>query len=308
MLFAADVRKSAILDARGGIPKANDMRLFATLTSLALDTVTRNAYLEDPVVADAYKRAISSIDSVVRLSYEKSISNCGMGATEFPWTMILSNSARSLSEECRDKLAKGFHSGLFTSRDPAEQIALLQALMTSSGPNASGRSQSHDTQPSLSRPRQHSFSPYYNPYNPQLTPVTEQAQSTSSSTFPQEPGPTYPPTPFVPPIHSPPSAPYLPPSPFLPPNPFLPPGLSPQSSRYPSPDRATRVWNDESDDMVMLAPAHSAFAGFSGSNELHFRAGDVIEVLDRTYDWWWTGRLRDRIGLFPVDYVVREKD
>uniref|UniRef100_A0A3Q3XHJ9 Osteoclast-stimulating factor 1 n=1 Tax=Mola mola TaxID=94237 RepID=A0A3Q3XHJ9_MOLML len=39
-------------------------------------------------------------------------------------------------------------------------------------------------------------------------------------------------------------------------------------------------------------------------DELGFRAGDVIEVLDRSDASWWKGRLRGNSGLFPANYTM----
>ncbi|XP_020788842.2 GRB2-related adapter protein 2a isoform X1 [Boleophthalmus pectinirostris] len=38
-------------------------------------------------------------------------------------------------------------------------------------------------------------------------------------------------------------------------------------------------------------------------DELEFRAGDIIEVLDRNDPSWWTGKLRGKTGLFPANYT-----
>lgn len=38
--------------------------------------------------------------------------------------------------------------------------------------------------------------------------------------------------------------------------------------------------------------------------ELSFNKGDVIKVIDRMYDEWYTGAVDGRIGIFPVSYVV----
>ncbi|KAL2101389.1 hypothetical protein ACEWY4_003150 [Coilia grayii] len=38
-------------------------------------------------------------------------------------------------------------------------------------------------------------------------------------------------------------------------------------------------------------------------DELGFKAGDVIEVLDCTDSLWYRGRLRGRVGLFPANYT-----
>ncbi|KAM4535558.1 GRB2-related adapter protein 2a [Fundulus diaphanus] len=39
-------------------------------------------------------------------------------------------------------------------------------------------------------------------------------------------------------------------------------------------------------------------------DELGFCAGDVIDVLDRSDQSWWRGRLRGQSGLFPANYTV----
>jgi hypothetical protein len=41
-------------------------------------------------------------------------------------------------------------------------------------------------------------------------------------------------------------------------------------------------------------------------DELTFKAGDMIEVLETGDDGWWKGRLYGRVGLFPVNYVKVE--
>jgi signal transducing adaptor molecule len=38
--------------------------------------------------------------------------------------------------------------------------------------------------------------------------------------------------------------------------------------------------------------------------ELSFEKGDIIKVIDRMYDEWYTGAVGGRIGIFPVSYVV----
>ncbi|XP_015225928.1 PREDICTED: growth factor receptor-bound protein 2-like [Cyprinodon variegatus] len=40
-------------------------------------------------------------------------------------------------------------------------------------------------------------------------------------------------------------------------------------------------------------------------DELGFSAGDIIEVLDRSDNSWWKGRLRGQSGLFPANYTVQ---
>jgi Variant SH3 domain/SH3 domain len=39
--------------------------------------------------------------------------------------------------------------------------------------------------------------------------------------------------------------------------------------------------------------------------ELGFRRGDIITVVDKKYKDWWRGELKERTGIFPVNYVVR---
>ncbi|VDC06858.1 unnamed protein product [Peniophora sp. CBMAI 1063] len=43
----------------------------------------------------------------------------------------------------------------------------------------------------------------------------------------------------------------------------------------------------------------------SEPNDLSFRAGDVIEIVDETNADWWTGRYNGREGLFPSNYVEK---
>lgn len=38
-------------------------------------------------------------------------------------------------------------------------------------------------------------------------------------------------------------------------------------------------------------------------DELSFKAGDVVEVLESGDDGWWKGRCNGQVGLFPVNYV-----
>lgn len=39
------------------------------------------------------------------------------------------------------------------------------------------------------------------------------------------------------------------------------------------------------------------------TDELSFRVGDVIEILDMTDDTWWQGSVRERSGWFPSSFV-----
>ena len=39
-------------------------------------------------------------------------------------------------------------------------------------------------------------------------------------------------------------------------------------------------------------------------DELGFRCGEVVEVLDSSNPSWWTGRLHNKLGLVPANYVA----
>ncbi|XP_002731591.2 mitogen-activated protein kinase kinase kinase 9-like [Saccoglossus kowalevskii] len=60
----------------------------------------------------------------------------------------------------------------------------------------------------------------------------------------------------------------------------------------------------------MLSQFWTAMFDFEAGaeDELSFRQGDLIEVLSRDYkisgdDGWWTGKLKEKIGVFPSNYV-----
>ncbi|KAJ7284620.1 SH3 domain-containing protein [Mycena rebaudengoi] len=42
------------------------------------------------------------------------------------------------------------------------------------------------------------------------------------------------------------------------------------------------------------------------SNDISFRAGDMIEIVAETNSDWWTGRFNGRQGLFPSNYVEKQ--
>ncbi|POI25460.1 hypothetical protein CIB84_010790 [Bambusicola thoracicus] len=49
----------------------------------------------------------------------------------------------------------------------------------------------------------------------------------------------------------------------------------------------------------------------SGEDELSLRRGDVVEVLSQDAavsgdDGWWAGKIRQRLGIFPANYVTRQ--
>ena len=39
------------------------------------------------------------------------------------------------------------------------------------------------------------------------------------------------------------------------------------------------------------------------TDELSFRVGDVIEILDMSDDVWWQGSANDKMGWFPASFV-----
>uniref|UniRef100_A0A3Q2PLF3 Osteoclast-stimulating factor 1 n=1 Tax=Fundulus heteroclitus TaxID=8078 RepID=A0A3Q2PLF3_FUNHE len=59
------------------------------------------------------------------------------------------------------------------------------------------------------------------------------------------------------------------------------------------------------DEMSTLGPRVRALYDFTAEedDELGFCAGDVIDVLDRSDQSWWRGRLRGQSGLFPANYT-----
>eukprot|EP01031_Cornospumella_fuschlensis_P028539 gene28539-34450_t len=55
--------------------------------------------------------------------------------------------------------------------------------------------------------------------------------------------------------------------------------------------------------MVVALYDHEAEA----DDELNFKAGEKVEVLETSDDGWWKGKVGGRVGLFPVNYVEVEK-
>lgn len=44
------------------------------------------------------------------------------------------------------------------------------------------------------------------------------------------------------------------------------------------------------------------------SQEISLKEGDIFEVIGKEDDVWWCGKLRDRIGMFPANYVEEYYD
>jgi hypothetical protein len=61
--------------------------------------------------------------------------------------------------------------------------------------------------------------------------------------------------------------------------------------------------------IITHAKAIRDFLGTGAPDELPFRTGTIIEIIDsgrRTWgtDDWWQGRIGDRVGGFPMSYVT----
>ena len=41
-------------------------------------------------------------------------------------------------------------------------------------------------------------------------------------------------------------------------------------------------------------------------NELEFKKGEIIQVIEKDDANWWRGRLGEREGLFPANYVAAQ--
>ena len=110
---------------------------------------------------------------------------------------------------------------------------------------------------------------------------------THPSLFPTPPSPL---PPFL--------IPSLSPYPSLPPSfPTLPPLSSPLSpSLFPQNPENLVVTS------LMYADAVWDRVGIDG-DDLSFRVGDVIEILDMSDDTWWQGNVREKSGWFPSAFV-----
>uniref|UniRef100_A0A8C6EPI8 Adapter protein GRID n=1 Tax=Marmota marmota marmota TaxID=9994 RepID=A0A8C6EPI8_MARMA len=61
--------------------------------------------------------------------------------------------------------------------------------------------------------------------------------------------------------------------------------------------------DQESSGRVRWARALYDFEALE-DDELGFHSGEVVEVLDSSNPSWWTGRLHNKLGLFPANYVA----
>lgn len=83
-------------------------------------------------------------------------------------------------------------------------------------------------------------------------------------------------------------------------------------SRENSQDYTRQSQQEEQQGAALRSPTSKtpnrvrALYDFEGetAEELAFRKGDTIKVLECVYETWWRGELRGRIGIFPTVYVV----
>ncbi|XP_064842761.1 growth factor receptor-bound protein 2-like [Oncorhynchus masou masou] len=80
------------------------------------------------------------------------------------------------------------------------------------------------------------------------------------------------------------------------------PGRNTPLTSLPAPQRTSETM-PHSQRAVIQVKAVYDFTAEEG-DELGFRAGDVIDILDRSDPSWWKGRLRGKSGLFPANYTT----
>ena len=54
-----------------------------------------------------------------------------------------------------------------------------------------------------------------------------------------------------------------------------------------------------SDNLVIAVFSYEA----QGDQELNLEEGDIITIISKEDDVWWSGRIGERSGMFPVAYV-----
>jgi hypothetical protein len=55
--------------------------------------------------------------------------------------------------------------------------------------------------------------------------------------------------------------------------------------------------------IVQLHLLRFIFVQAEADDELNFKAGDIVEVIETSDDGWWKGKAHGKVGLFPVNYV-----
>lgn len=76
--------------------------------------------------------------------------------------------------------------------------------------------------------------------------------------------------------------------------------LAPWAKKVPPPPSAkTEEPQTEKEQQKQLVKALWAFDATGGDDELKFAVGDVIHVVEKNDESWWTGTLNGRRGLFP---------
>ncbi|XP_055741063.1 growth factor receptor-bound protein 2-like [Salvelinus fontinalis] len=80
------------------------------------------------------------------------------------------------------------------------------------------------------------------------------------------------------------------------------PGRNTPLTSLPAPQRTSETI-PHPQRAVMQVKAVYDFTAEEG-DELGFRAGDVIDILDHSDPSWWKGRLRGKSGLFPANYTT----
>ncbi|XP_064862739.1 growth factor receptor-bound protein 2-like isoform X2 [Oncorhynchus nerka] len=80
------------------------------------------------------------------------------------------------------------------------------------------------------------------------------------------------------------------------------PGRNTPLTSLPAPQRTSETIPHPQRAVVQVKAVYD-FTAEEG-DELGFRAGDVIDILDRSDPSWWKGRLRGKSGLFPANYTT----
>ncbi|XP_029506779.1 growth factor receptor-bound protein 2-like [Oncorhynchus nerka] len=80
------------------------------------------------------------------------------------------------------------------------------------------------------------------------------------------------------------------------------PGRNTPLTSLPAPQRTSETMPHPQRAVIQVKAVYD-FTAEEG-DELGFRAGDVIDILDHSDPSWWKGRLRGKSGLFPANYTT----